>query len=49
MKIEPSSETNLQPASQRARLQIEDADRFAEKMKQLHKFLRKEMTYAQAL
>ncbi len=49
MGIEFLLETSLQPISQRARLQIEDADRFAEKMKQLHEFLRKEMTYAQAL
>ena len=44
MGIEPLPEKSLQPASQRARLQIEDADRFAEKMKQLHEFLREEMT-----
>lgn len=49
MGIEPLPETSLQPISQRAMLQIEDADRFAEKMKQLHKFLREEITYAQAL
>ena len=49
MGIEPLPETSLQLVSQRARLQIEDADRFAEKMKQLHEFLREEMTYAQAL
>ncbi len=49
MRIEPLLKTSLQPTSQRARLQIEDADRFAEKMKQLHEFLRDEMTYAQAL
>ncbi len=42
-------ETSPQPTSQRARLRIEDADGFAEKMKQLHEFLREEMTYAQAL
>ncbi len=47
--IEPSLETNLQLASQRASLQIEDTDRFAEKMKQLHKFFCEEMTYSQAL
>ncbi len=46
MGIEPLLETSLQPISQRARLQIEDADRFAEKMKQLHEFLREKMTYA---
>ena len=47
--IEPLPETSLQPTSQRARLQIDDADRFAEKMKQLHGFLCEKMTYAQAL
>ena len=49
MRIEPSPETSFQLASQRARLQIGNTDRFAEKMQQLHKFLREEMTYAQAL
>lgn len=32
--------------TQRSRLQIEDADKFANKMNQPHQFLREEMTYA---
>ena len=49
MEIEPLTEIGLQSTSQRARLQIENADRFAEKMNQLHEFLREEIAYAQAL
>lgn len=42
-------EASLQLTSQRARLQIEDTNKFSEKMMQLYEFLHEEMTYAQAL
>ena len=49
MGIEPPKVIDKTATTQRSRLQIEDADKFANKMNQLHYFLREEMTYAQAI
>lgn len=49
MGIESSKVIYKIATSQKSRLQIKDVDKFANKMSQFHKFLHKEMNYAQAI
>lgn len=49
MGIEPPQVRDKTATTQRSRLQIEGADKFANKMNQLHHFLHEEMTFAQAI
>lgn len=49
IEFEPPKLIDKSTNTQRSRLQIEDADKFANKMNQLHQFLREEMIYAQSI